>query len=123
MSSSMVSKNPPPAAQGDGSDDGEGTAAPVAPVTSCLYLHRPGPGVGALDKDAVLRRIRHRRRHNRLRDMLRSMVQDSRRCRRRRSRSRRTRTASASSRGRSTKPSRRRSFSQLLFSCADLTIP
>ncbi|XP_062204743.1 uncharacterized protein LOC133906760 [Phragmites australis] len=77
MSSSMVSKNPPPAAHGDrdGEDGGGGAATAVAPVTSCLYLHRPGPGAGALDKDAVLRRIRHRRRANRLRDTLRSMLQ------------------------------------------------
>ncbi|KAL6847038.1 hypothetical protein ACP4OV_022891 [Aristida adscensionis] len=75
MSSSMVSKNPPPAGYGggDGGDGGEGAAA--APVTSCLYLHRPGPGAGALDRDAVLRRIRHRRRHDQLRDTLRSMLQ------------------------------------------------
>ncbi|RLN01035.1 uncharacterized protein C2845_PM06G32730 [Panicum miliaceum] len=73
MSSSMVStKNPPPAA---GYGDGEGgsvDAAAAAPVTSFLYLH---PGAGTLDRDAVLRRIRHRRRHNRLRDTLRSMLQ------------------------------------------------
>ena len=71
MSSSMVSKNgPQPAGYGDG---GEGSVeGEAAPVTSCLYLR---PGAGALDRDAVLRRIRHRRRHNRLRDTLRSMVQ------------------------------------------------
>ncbi|TVU49342.1 hypothetical protein EJB05_00650, partial [Eragrostis curvula] len=72
MSSYMVSKDPPPPAHGGESDD---AAAPV-PVTRRLYLHRPGPGAGApLDRDAVLRRIRHRRRHNRLRDTLRSMLQ------------------------------------------------
>ncbi|XP_066360450.1 uncharacterized protein [Miscanthus floridulus] len=71
MSSSMVSKNgPQPAGYGDG---GEGSVeGEAAPVTSCLYLR---PGAGALDRDAVLRRIRHRRRHNRLHDTLRSMVQ------------------------------------------------
>ncbi|GJM95279.1 hypothetical protein PR202_ga11993 [Eleusine coracana subsp. coracana] len=67
MSSYMVSKNPPPPAhESDGNDD-----AAVPPVTSRLYLHRPAP----LDRDAVLRRIRHRRRHNQLRDTLRSMLQ------------------------------------------------
>lgn len=71
MSSSMVSKNAPPPA-GYGGDGGEGSVEAAAPVTSCLYLH---PGAGALDRDAVLRRIRHRRRHNRLHDTLRSMVQ------------------------------------------------
>ena len=72
MSSSMVSKNAPPPA-GYGGDGREGSAeGEAAPVTSCLYLR---PGAGALDRDAVLRRIRHRRRHNRLRDTLRSMVQ------------------------------------------------
>ena len=66
MSSSMVPKNPPlPAGY-----DGEG-GVEAAPVTSCLYLRH---GAGALDRDAVLRRIRHRRRHSRLRDTLRSMV-------------------------------------------------
>ncbi|CAL4898144.1 unnamed protein product [Urochloa decumbens] len=74
MSSSMVSKTSPPAGYGG---DGEGggvdaASAAAAPVTSCLYLH---PGAGSLDRDAVLRRIRHRRRHNRLRDTLRSMLQ------------------------------------------------
>jgi hypothetical protein len=68
MASYTLSKNPPPA---HGSDD----ASVALPVTSRLYLHRPGPGEGALDRDAVLRRIRHRRRHNRLRDTLRSMLQ------------------------------------------------
>jgi len=74
MSSSMVaSKNPPPAGgYGDGEGGSVDAAAAAAPVTSFLYLH---PGAGALDKDAVLRRIRHRRRHNRLRDTLRSMLQ------------------------------------------------
>ncbi|KAJ1266149.1 hypothetical protein BS78_08G128800 [Paspalum vaginatum] len=72
--SSMVSKSsPPPSGYGG---DGEGSnvveATAVAPVTSCLYLRA---GAGALDKDAVLRRIRHRRRHDRLRDTLRSMLQ------------------------------------------------
>ncbi|RCV19304.1 hypothetical protein SETIT_3G374000v2 [Setaria italica] len=76
MSSSMVSsKTSLPAVAGYGGD-GEGgsvdAASSAAPVTSCLYLH---PGAGTLDKDAVLRRIRHRRRHNRLRDTLRSMLQ------------------------------------------------
>ncbi|KAF8692255.1 hypothetical protein HU200_039860 [Digitaria exilis] len=75
MSSSMVSKTSPPAGYGDGegggSVDAGGSSAGV-PVTSCLYLH---PGAGALDRDAVLRRIRHRRRHNRLRDTLLSMLQ------------------------------------------------
>jgi hypothetical protein len=69
MSSYTLSKNPPPS-PAHGSDD-----ASPPPVTSRLYLHRPGPGAGALDRDAVLRRIRHRRRHNRLRDTLRSMLQ------------------------------------------------
>ena len=76
MSSYMVSQNPPRAAHaGDRDSDDGRAAAEVTPVTSCLYLHRPGPGAGALDRDAVLRRIRHRRRHNRLRDTLRSMLQ------------------------------------------------
>ncbi|KAL6622550.1 hypothetical protein ACP70R_032429 [Stipagrostis hirtigluma subsp. patula] len=77
MSSYMVSKNSRDQAHGgrDGDDGGSAAAAAVAPVTSCLYLHRPGPGAGALDRDAVLRRIRHRRRHNHLRDTLRSMIQ------------------------------------------------
>jgi hypothetical protein len=69
MSSSMVSKNAPPPA---GYGDGEGSVVEAAPVTSCLYLR---PGAGPLDRDAVLRRIRHRRRHDRLHDTLRSMVQ------------------------------------------------
>jgi len=70
----VPSKNPPPAAGygGDGEGGSVDAAAAAAPVTSFLYLH---PGAGALDKDAVLRRIRHRRRHNRLRDTLRSMLQ------------------------------------------------
>ena len=70
----VPSKNPPPAAgySGDGEGGSVDAAAAAAPVTSFLYLH---PGAGALDKDAVLRRIRHRRRHNRLRDTLRSMLQ------------------------------------------------
>lgn len=73
MSSSMVSKTSPPARYGDGEGGGSVDAGgPAVPVTSCLYLH---PGAGALDRDAVLRRIRHRRRHNRLRDTLRSMLQ------------------------------------------------
>ncbi|CAN6329688.1 unnamed protein product [Urochloa humidicola] len=72
MSSSMVSKTSPPAGYGGDGEGGGVDAAAVAPVTSFLYLH---PGAGSLDKDAVLRRIRHRRRHNRLRDTLRSMLQ------------------------------------------------
>jgi hypothetical protein len=80
MSSSMVSSkttSPPAGYAGDGESSGSvvdatATAAAAAtPVTSCLYLH---PGAGAMDRDAVLRRIRHRRRHNRLRDTLRSML-------------------------------------------------
>ncbi|XP_062201958.1 uncharacterized protein LOC133904455 [Phragmites australis] len=51
------------------------TEKALPPVTSCLYLHRPGAGSGALDKDAMLRCIRHRRRANRPRDTLRSMLQ------------------------------------------------
>ncbi|KAF8733335.1 hypothetical protein HU200_014939 [Digitaria exilis] len=77
MSSSMVSKttSPPPAGYGDGEGGGSvdaGGSSAAVPVTSCLYLH---PVAGALDRDAVLRRIRHRRRHNRLRDTLLSMMQ------------------------------------------------
>ncbi|KAF7057024.1 hypothetical protein CFC21_064372 [Triticum aestivum] len=68
MSKSPPSSPPPAAAQED-----EGDAAAVR-VTSRLYLHRPGPGAGPLEKDAVLRRIRHRRRANRLRDTLRSLL-------------------------------------------------
>ncbi|CAN6334770.1 unnamed protein product [Urochloa humidicola] len=71
MSSSMVSKTSPPAGYG-GDGEGGSVDAAAAPVTSFLYLH---PGAGSLDRDAVLRRIRHRRRHNRLRDTLRSMLQ------------------------------------------------
>uniref|UniRef100_A0ACD5YJQ1 Uncharacterized protein n=1 Tax=Avena sativa TaxID=4498 RepID=A0ACD5YJQ1_AVESA len=62
--------SPPPAAH----DEAEHGDAAAAGVTSRLYLHRPGPGAGALEKDAVLRRIRHRRRANRLRDTLRSLL-------------------------------------------------
>uniref|UniRef100_A0ACD5ZYK0 Uncharacterized protein n=1 Tax=Avena sativa TaxID=4498 RepID=A0ACD5ZYK0_AVESA len=69
MSRSPPSSPPPPTAA---HDEGDGDAA--AGVTSRLYLHRPGPGAGALEKDAVLRRIRHRRRANRLRDTLRSLL-------------------------------------------------
>ncbi|CAN6338788.1 unnamed protein product [Urochloa humidicola] len=73
MSSSMVSsKTSPPAGYGGDGEGGSVDAAAAAPVTSCLYLR---PGAGSLDRDAVLRRIRHRRRHNRLRDTLRSMLQ------------------------------------------------
>uniref|UniRef100_A0A0E0BUR9 Uncharacterized protein n=1 Tax=Oryza glumipatula TaxID=40148 RepID=A0A0E0BUR9_9ORYZ len=68
---SMVSKNSPPATARH-EDGGEGGTALT--VTSCLYLHRPEPGAGALDKDAVLRRIRHRRRANRLRESLQSLL-------------------------------------------------
>ncbi|KAF7070639.1 hypothetical protein CFC21_076132 [Triticum aestivum] len=72
---SRVSKSPPssppPAAA---HDEGDGDAAAAVRVTSRLYLHRPGPGAGPLEKDAVLRRIRHRRRANRLRDTLRSLL-------------------------------------------------
>ncbi|CAL4905453.1 unnamed protein product [Urochloa decumbens] len=67
----VSSKTSPPAGYG-GDGEGGGVDAAAAPVTSCLYLH---PGAGSLDRDAVLRRIRHRRRHNRLRDTLRSMLQ------------------------------------------------
>uniref|UniRef100_A0A0D9Y126 Uncharacterized protein n=1 Tax=Leersia perrieri TaxID=77586 RepID=A0A0D9Y126_9ORYZ len=68
---SMVSKNSSPARH-DGVDGDCGAAMPV--ITSCIYLHRPEPGAGALDKDAVLRRIRHRRRANRLRESLQSLL-------------------------------------------------
>jgi hypothetical protein len=76
MSSSMVSSkttSPPAGYAGDGESSGsvDAAAGAATPVTSCLYLH---PGAGAMDRDAVLRRIRHRRRHNRLRDTLRSML-------------------------------------------------
>ncbi|KAI4987039.1 hypothetical protein ZWY2020_019839 [Hordeum vulgare] len=64
--------SPPPAAAAAAHDEGDAAAA--VRVTSRLYLHRPGPGAGALEKDAVLRRIRHRRRANRLRDTLRSLL-------------------------------------------------
>ncbi|CAN6343593.1 unnamed protein product [Urochloa humidicola] len=67
----MVSKTSPAAGYG-GEGEGGSVDAAAAPVTSFLYLH---PGAGSLDRDAVLRRIRHRRRHNRLRDTLRSMLQ------------------------------------------------
>ncbi|KAK1626140.1 hypothetical protein QYE76_000455 [Lolium multiflorum] len=60
--------SPPPAAAAHDWGDGD------ARVTSRLYLHRPGPGAGPLEKDAVLRRIRHRRRANRLQDTLRSLL-------------------------------------------------
>ena len=72
---SRMSKSPlssPPAAAAH--DEGDGDAAAVVRVTSRMYLHRPGPGAGPLEKDAVLRRIRHRRRANRLRDTLRSLL-------------------------------------------------
>ncbi|CAL5092646.1 unnamed protein product [Urochloa decumbens] len=76
MSSSMVSSKTSPAAgyggDGEGSGGVDAASAAAAPVTSFLYLH---PGAGGLDKETVLRRIRHRRRHNRLRDTLRSMLQ------------------------------------------------
>uniref|UniRef100_A0ACD5ZYQ8 Uncharacterized protein n=1 Tax=Avena sativa TaxID=4498 RepID=A0ACD5ZYQ8_AVESA len=61
--------SPPPAAH-DEVEHGDAAAG----VTRRLYLHRPGPGAGALEKDAVLRRIRHRRRANRLWDTLRSLL-------------------------------------------------
>jgi hypothetical protein len=69
---SRMSKSPPPSSPTAAHHDGDGGAS--ARVTSRLYLHRPGPGAGALEKDAVLRRIRHRRRANRLQDTLRSLL-------------------------------------------------
>jgi hypothetical protein len=68
MSKSPPSSPPPSAPH----DEGDGGAA--AGVTSRLYLHRPGPGAGPLEREAVLRRIRHRRRANRLQDTLRSLL-------------------------------------------------
>ncbi|KAG8049144.1 hypothetical protein GUJ93_ZPchr0009g2167 [Zizania palustris] len=67
---SKVSKNSAAAVVARREVEGDGVVA--LPVTSCLYLHRPGEGAGALDKDAVLRRIRQRRRRaaNRLRESL-----------------------------------------------------
>lgn len=65
MSRSPPSSSPPPAPAAHEGD--------AAAVTSRLYLHRPG-AAGPLEKDAVLRRIRHRRRANRLRDTLRSLL-------------------------------------------------
>jgi hypothetical protein len=67
---SRMSKSPPSSPPAAALDQGDGDAR----VTSRLYLHRPGPGAGALEKDAVLRRIRHRRRANRLQDTLRSLL-------------------------------------------------
>jgi hypothetical protein len=68
MSKSPPSSPPPAAAAAHDWGDGD------ARVTSRLYLHRPGPGAGPLEKDAVLRRIRHRRRANGLQDTLRSLL-------------------------------------------------
>ena len=67
-----MSKSPPSSRPPAAHDEETGDAA--AGVTSRLYLYRPGHGAGPLEKDAVLRRIRHRRRANRLQDTLRSLL-------------------------------------------------
>ncbi|CAM0949158.1 unnamed protein product [Alopecurus aequalis] len=67
---SRMSKSPPSSPAAAQNAEGYGDER----VTSRLYLYRPGPGAGPLDKDAVLRRIRHRRRASRLQDTLRSLL-------------------------------------------------